>query len=182
MFRVPRIADVYPPRIDAHDHRLRPVHLRYLLDARIATALAARLEERHRRTNSVAADGHLVRPRAEVLRGHLQRGVLLPVLVREAADAATNGKRHEAALARVAHHLEHRRVSEWEIAKTSDVQEGDLIGAVLEILLRERYGVPEVSHLAAVSLLAHVVLVALRHDEIASIVRAHVHACDEALR
>ena len=99
-------------------------------------------------------------------RTHLQSGGGDAVGIGEAADAAADGERHEDVLARLLDQRQHRRVVERKVAEAGDVEEGELVGALLVILARERDGLAEVADLAAARaalvLLAHVVLVALR--------------------
>ena len=116
---------------------------------------------------------------------HLERGRLDAARIGHITDAAADGERHEALLTRRHQHLQHRQVGERAVAEAGDVEERHLVGALVIVPLRQLHRLAQIAHLAAgaraVALrLAHVVLVALRHDEVARVVRAHVEARDHA--
>mmetsp|Transcript_41032 Transcript_41032/g.95811 ORF Transcript_41032/g.95811 Transcript_41032/m.95811 type:complete len:276 (-) Transcript_41032:161-988(-) len=82
----------------------------------------------------------------------------------------------------LAEHLQHGQIGKGAFPEAGDVEESDLVGALLVVSSRERDGLAEVAHVAlAGRSLAHVVLVALGDDQIARIIRAHVEARDDAL-
>mmetsp|Transcript_7877 Transcript_7877/g.26155 ORF Transcript_7877/g.26155 Transcript_7877/m.26155 type:complete len:311 (+) Transcript_7877:66-998(+) len=164
--------DVDAARVDGHHHRLRAVALGDLFDGGGAVALAAGGDEALRGKDGVGPDGDFVRAGAEVLRRHLEARVRPPFRVGKVADAAAHGERDEHRLARALHHLEHRRVLERKIAVPRNVEEGDLVGALVKVALRELDGLAKVAHVAAAATVAavagirrlpHVVRVALGH-------------------
>jgi len=106
---------------------------------------------------------------------------VLAVGVRELADAAADGERHKHALAGRLQHRQHGQVAQREVAEAGDVEEGDLVGALLEVARRQVDGRAQVAHVARAALLAHVVLVALGDHQVAGVVAAHVQAGDDAL-
>eukprot|EP00754_Rhynchopus_humris_P016289 Rhum_TRINITY_DN14506_c20_g1::Rhum_TRINITY_DN14506_c20_g1_i1::g.95513::m.95513 len=174
-------------RVDGDDDGLRTVALGDGGDgARLAVELLRVRQVLQRRVHRVGAQRHLVGAGAEVLARHVDGAVeLAAVGVREGADAAADAERHEDALRCLPQHLEHGLVLERRAAEGRDVQEGDLVGAVLVVTLRQLHRLAQVAHLTLCvvrALLTHVVLVALRHNDVAAVVRAHVEARDDPLR
>mmetsp|Transcript_5664 Transcript_5664/g.15837 ORF Transcript_5664/g.15837 Transcript_5664/m.15837 type:complete len:319 (-) Transcript_5664:755-1711(-) len=185
--RIRLAVNVDAARVDGDHHGLPAVDPGDLLNGRAARAGVARGVVALRGVHSVRADAHLIRPRAEIARRHVQRGpgrVSLRVCV--GANAAAHRERHEDALGCLLEHAQHGHILEHALAEAGNVQEGDLVSALVVVALRELDGLPQIAHgalgVGGFALLANVVLVALRHHEIALVVSAHVKAGDDAPR
>ncbi|KAJ0165294.1 hypothetical protein CTA2_11724 [Colletotrichum tanaceti] len=169
-------------RVDGDDDGLVAVRLGDLLDGRVAKEPAAGGVVLLRGEDGVGADRDLVGAGLEVHGGDLEGRDLGAVRVDRVADAAADGQGHEDGLGGAAEDLEHGRVGERAVAEAGDVEERDLVGALLVVAPRHLDGLAEVAHVAALALVAHVVLVALCDDEVALVVCAHVEAGDDAAR
>jgi hypothetical protein len=204
--RVRRGVDERAARVDGDDDGLAAVRSRDALDRARAVRHPATREQPLDRAHRVRADADLVRARAEVRGGDLARGARRAVGVRGVRDPAADGERDVDRRGGGAHDREHRLVAQRRVPEGRDVQQAQLVRAPRRVPRRERDGLAEVPHRAARVrgkrarrrggrgagrvggggggswLLAHVVLVALGHDEVARVVRAHVHGHDDALR
>lgn len=185
---------IHPLRIDAHDDRLAPIRVCDRLNRTRPVPLPAIRAQSLDGVDRLGADGHLVRARAEVRAGDLERGARRAVRVDAVLDAAADRERDEDGLGGGAHDGEHGLVPEGRVPEGGDVEEADLVGPGGVVPCGERDGLPEVAHRAGGlvlqagsvagghGLLAHVVLVAFCDDKVALVVRPDVHTRDDALR
>ena len=166
-------------------------HPRNLFDGGAAVRHLARPVPGQGRLHRVRSDGHLVRPRPEVLGRDGEGGVDGAVRVGRASDAPAHRQRHEHALRRPAQDFQHGQVTQRGLPEARDVEEGHLIRAFLVITARQVDGLAQVAHITAaparrpIALLAgagrlpHIVLVALGDDQVARIVGPDVQAGDD---
>mmetsp|Transcript_5421 Transcript_5421/g.20354 ORF Transcript_5421/g.20354 Transcript_5421/m.20354 type:complete len:355 (+) Transcript_5421:880-1944(+) len=175
------VVHVRPAGVDGHDHRLHPVPLADLLDARAPVLLLVVGVVLLGDVDGVGADGDLIRASLEIRRRHLQRGVGDAVGVGEISNAAAHGEGDEDGLGRPSQHLEHGRVRQRQVPVPGDVQERHLVRALLEVLARELDGFAEVTNVAPVVLLANVVRIPLGHHQVTGVVGPDVEARDDAL-
>ena len=110
--------------------------------------------------------------------GHIERAVRVAVLVREGANAAANGQRYKHGLRGLLEHLDHGHVLQGEVSKARDIEEGDLICALLIVSTCQVHRLAKVAHLARFT---HVILVPLGHHQITCVIGPDVQARNDAL-
>jgi hypothetical protein len=85
-------------------------------------------------------------------------------------------------LRRAPQHGQHGLVLQRQRAEAGNVQKDDLVGAVAVVAGRQLHRLAQVAHVAGAGGLAHVILVALGHHQVAGVVGPHVQAGNDLWR
>ena len=130
--------------------------------------------------DGVRTDADFVGARLEVHCCDVEGGDLGSVCVDSVANTTSYRQRYEDGFAGSAQDFEHGCISDGAVAEGGNVEEGDLVGALLVVLLRHVDWLAQVAHSSIGILLSHIVLVALCNHQIAVVVRSHVETCDDS--